>query len=154
MNQKKNGPNGQQFDYIKSAWPLWTNRPIHFIQIWWLRAGNAKHHCIKLIKPFGILELLYLGRNKRLLWTLRVRHLPQKLKFWKENLAVLLFHSSILLIENYSQNQCHYLKNQCLKYDLIKTRRNCQKQKQKAFFSCTESSIFNTNPNNIKLQML
>ena len=25
----------------------------------------TKHHCIKLIKPFGILQLLYLHRNKR-----------------------------------------------------------------------------------------
>ena len=63
------------------------------------------------------------------------------------------FQSSTLLIENYSQNQCHYLQNQCLKYDLIKDRRNRQKQK-KFFPSSIESPIFNTNPNNIKLQML
>ena len=25
----------------------------------------TKHHCIKLIKPFGILQLLYLHKNKR-----------------------------------------------------------------------------------------
>ena len=71
----------------------------------------------------------------------------------KENLAILPFQSSTLLIENYSQNQCHYLQNQCLKYDLIKDRRNRQKQK-KFFPSSIESPIFNTNPNNIKLQML
>ena len=28
---------------------------------------HTKHHCIRLIKPFGILKLLYLGRNKRIL---------------------------------------------------------------------------------------
>ena len=51
----------------------------------------------------------------------------------KENLAKVMFQSSTLLIENYSQNQWNYLQNQCLKYDLIKNRRNRQKQKQ-AFF--------------------
>ena len=51
----------------------------------------------------------------------------------KENLAILTFHSSTLLIENYSQNQWNYLQNQCLKYDLIKSRLKRQKQK-KTFF--------------------
>ena len=53
-------------------------------------------------------------------------------------MAILLFQSSTLLIENYSQNQCHYYR-----------------QKQKRLFSSyIESPIFNTNSNNIKLQML
>ena len=51
----------------------------------------------------------------------------------KEILAILPFQSSTLLIENYSQNQRNYLQNQFLKYDLIKNRRNRQKQKR-AFF--------------------
>ena len=72
----------------------------------------------------------------------------------KENLAKLPFQSSTLLIENYSQNQWNYLQNQCLKYELIKNRRNRQKQKKRLFSSYIESPIFSTNPNNIKLQML
>ena len=44
----------------------------------------------------------------------------------KEKFAKLPFQSSTLLIENYSQNQW-------LKYELIKTRWNRQKQK-KTFF--------------------
>ena len=71
----------------------------------------------------------------------------------KENLAILLFQSSTLLIENCSQNQWNYLQNQCLKHDLIKNRRNHQKQK-KDFSSYIESPIFNANPSNIKLKML
>ena len=71
----------------------------------------------------------------------------------KENLAILPFQNSTLLIQNYSQNQWNYLQNQCLKYDLIKNRRNRQRQNQ-FFSSCIESPIFNSNPNNIKLQML
>ena len=67
-------------------------------------------------------------------------------------MAILLFQNSTLLIENYSQNQCHYLKKQYLKYDLITNRRN--RQKQKKLFNYIESPIFNTNLNNIKLQML
>ena len=51
----------------------------------------------------------------------------------KENLAKVMFQSSTLLIENYSQNQWNYLQNQCLKYDLIKSRLKRQKQK-KTFF--------------------
>ena len=50
----------------------------------------------------------------------------------KENLAKLLFQSSTLLIENYSQNQRNYLQSQFLKYELIQNGRNRQKQK-KAF---------------------
>ena len=50
----------------------------------------------------------------------------------KENLAKLLFQSSTLLIENYSQNQRNYLQNQFFKYELIQNGRNRQKQK-KAF---------------------
>ena len=41
-----------------------------------------------------------------------------------------------------------------LKIRLNKNRRNCQKQKKSFFSSYIESPIFNTNPNNIKLQML
>ena len=71
----------------------------------------------------------------------------------KENLAKLPFQSSTLLTENYSQNQWNYLQNQCLKYELIKNRRNRQKQK-KTFSSYIEGPIFSTNPNNIELQIL
>ena len=67
--------------------------------------------------------------------TLRARHLPQKLKFWKENLAILPLQGSTLLIENYSQDQCHSLKNQCLKYDFIQNRWN--RQTEKGFFPVT-----------------
>ena len=41
----------------------------------------TKHHCIKFIKPFGILQVLYLHRNRGNYETLREHHLPQKLKF-------------------------------------------------------------------------
>ena len=68
-------------------------------------------------------------------------------------MAILPFQSCTLLIENSPQNQCHYLQNQCLKYDLIKNKRNPQKRK-KFFSSNLENPIINTNPNNIKLQML
>ena len=71
----------------------------------------------------------------------------------KENVVILPLQSSTLLIENYSQNQWNYLQNQCLKYDLIKNRRNRQKQKR-LFSSYIESPTFDTNPNNTKLQML
>ena len=48
--------------------------------------------------------------------TFRARDLPQKVKSEKEeNLAVLPFQSSTLLIENYFQSQCHCSQNQCLK---------------------------------------
>ena len=40
-----------------------------------------------------------------------------------------------------------------LKYDLIKTD-GIVKNKKKTFFQLFESPIFNTNPSNIKLQML
>ena len=59
---------------------------------------------------------------------------------------MILSQRSTLLIDN-------YLQNQCLKHDLIKNKRNRQKQK-KFFSSYIESPIFNTNSNNIKLQML
>ena len=71
----------------------------------------------------------------------------------EENLAILLFQSSTFLIENYSQNQYDYSQNQCLKYDLIKTN-GIVKNKQRPFTSYIKSPIFNTNPNNIKFQML
>ena len=48
----------------------------------------------------------------------------------KDNLAILPFQSSTLLIENYSQNQWNFLQNQCSKYELIKNRLNRQKQKR------------------------
>ena len=41
-----------------------------------------------------------------------------------------------------------------LKIRFNKNRRNRQKQKKSFFSSYIESPIFNTNPNNIKLQML
>ena len=72
----------------------------------------------------------------------------------KENLVLLPFQSSTWLIEKYLQNQRNYLQNQCWKYDLIKTD-GIFKNKKKSFFSSyIESPIFNTNPSNIKLQML
>ena len=71
----------------------------------------------------------------------------------KENFTILLFQISTLLIENYPQNQRNYLQNQYLKCDLIKNRWIRQKQRR-LFSSYIESPIFNTNPNNIKLQML
>ena len=80
--------------------------------------------------------------------TLGACHIPQKLKFWKER--ILSFQSSNLLIENYSQNQCQY----CLKYDLIKSRQNYQKEKKPCLQLHLKPPIFNANPNNIKLQML
>ena len=55
------------------------------------------------------------------------------------------FQSSALLMENYSHNHWQY----CLKYDLNKSRRNCQKQD---FFPVIlKASISNTNLNKIKL---
>ena len=72
----------------------------------------------------------------------------------KENSAILRFKRSTLFIENYSQNQWSYLQNQC--NDLIKNQRFNKKQtessKTKTF--TLKWGIFNTNPNNIKLQML
>ena len=70
-----------------------------------------------------------------------------------DNLAILPFQSSTLLIENCSQNQWNYLQNQCSKYELIKNRLNRQKQKR-FFYSHIETRIFSADPNNIKLQLL
>ena len=66
----------------------------------------TKHHCIKLIKPFGILQLLYLHRNKKKLWNIERTSLTTKIKILKKNLVIIPFQSSTLIIENYSQNQC------------------------------------------------
>ena len=71
----------------------------------------------------------------------------------KQNLAILRFQSSTLLIENYSRKQWNYSQNQCLKYELIKKQTESPKQKR-LFSSYIESPISNPNPNNIKLQML
>ena len=59
----------------------------------------------------------------------------------KEKLAKLLFQSSTLLIENYSQNQRNYLQNQFLKDELIQNGRNRQKQK-KGFYPVTLKAPF------------
>ena len=73
----------------------------------------------------------------------------------KVKLAVLPFQRSTLLTENHSQNLWNYLQFcNCLKFDIIKNRRNRQKLKKDFFSSYIESPILNTNPNNIKLQML
>ena len=68
----------------------------------------------------------------------------------KGNLTILPLQSSTLLIESYSENHWNYLQNECLKYDLIKSRCNRQKQGQ-AFFQLHWKPHLTLN---IKLQML
>ena len=65
-------------------------------------------------------------------------------------MAVIPFQGSTLLIENYLQNQFQ----NCLKYDLNKSRQNSQKQKKRLSPVTLKASISSTNPNKIKLRKL
>ena len=98
-----------------------------------------------------LLNVFTYAETKKYYETSRERQLPKKNQNSEknENLIIIPFQSSTLLIENYSQNRCHY----CLKYDLIKKRRNHQKQKR-VISSYIESFIFNNDSYNIKLRML
>ena len=104
-----------------------------------------------LLDRLESLNVFYLRRNKKILWNIERTSITQNNQNSEknENLAIIPFQSSTLLIENYSQNQFHY----CLKYDLIRKRRNHQKQKR-VISSCIESFIFNNDSYNIKLRML
>lgn len=72
--------------------------------------------------------------------TLRAHKLPKKLanSGKNENLPIIPFQSSGLLIENSLQNQCQY----CLKNNLMKNGRDRQKQANTSFCSYIESHHF------------
>ena len=85
--------------------------------------------------------------------TLRASHLPQKLKFWKWRKF-----GNITVLDLYFINWKLLIKPMPLfTKSMLKTwfNKNRNRPKQKRLFpSYIESPNFNTNPNNIKLQML
>ena len=96
-----------------------------------------------LLNRLESLHFCTYAETKEYYETLRESHLPKKLKFWKGRyLVTLMFQSSTLLIENYSQKQCHCSQNQCLKYDLKKQTESSKTKKD--FVPVTSKAPFLT----------
>ena len=117
----------QQSGFYKKGMRMTVTGRQWNIKIW--QKIHTKHHCIK---PINRLEYFYTYRKTaEYNETLRAHHLSQKLTLTdsekNKNLAIIPFQGNTLLLENYSRNQCQYY---CLEYDLIKNRRNLQKQKR------------------------
>ena len=73
---------------------------------------------------------------------MRARHLPQKLKFWKKigNITV----SEKYFIENYSQNQCYYLKNKIILKIRFNKKQTESSKRKTGFFPVTLNASFLT----------
>ena len=96
-----------------------------------------------LLNRLESLHFCTYAETKEYYETLRESHLPKKLKFWKGRyLVTLMFQSSTLLIENYSQKQCHCSQNQCSKYDLKKQTESSKTKKD--FVPVTSKAPFLT----------